>query len=54
MMWESSASATWQGGPHKILRDAAVEWITSETYQGKSNGTFEVDANGNISLKSVP
>ena len=48
MMWESSASTTWQGGPHKILRDAAVEWIKSEMYQGKSLGTFQVDANGNI------
>ena len=48
MLWESSASANWQGGPHATLRDAVVEWITSETYQGKSKGTFQVDANGNI------
>jgi pimeloyl-ACP methyl ester carboxylesterase len=48
MMWETSASASWPGGPHKILRDAAVEWIKSETYQGKSLGTFQVDTNGNI------
>jgi pimeloyl-ACP methyl ester carboxylesterase len=54
MMWENSASATWQGGPHKILQDAVVEWITSETYQGKSLGTFQVDQNGNITLISVP
>jgi pimeloyl-ACP methyl ester carboxylesterase len=48
MIWESSASASWPGGPHKVLQDAAVEWIKSETYQGKSLGTFQVDANGNI------
>ena len=29
-------------------RALAVEWIKSETYQGKSLGTFQVDTNGNI------
>jgi hypothetical protein len=48
MMWETSPSATWQGGPHATLRDAVVEWIKSQTYQGKSQGTFQVDSNGNI------
>jgi pimeloyl-ACP methyl ester carboxylesterase len=48
LMWETSPSATWQGGPHKILRDAAIEWIKSQTYRGATLGTFQVDANGNI------
>ena len=48
MLWESSASPNWQGGPHATLRDAVVEWIKSETYQGATLGTFQVDANGNI------
>jgi pimeloyl-ACP methyl ester carboxylesterase len=48
LMWETSPSATWQGGPHKILRDAATEWIKSQTYRGATLGTFQVDANGNI------
>jgi pimeloyl-ACP methyl ester carboxylesterase len=39
LMWETSPSANWPGGPHAILRNAAIEWIKFETYQGKSRGT---------------
>jgi hypothetical protein len=48
MMWESSPSSNWPGGPHATLRDAVVEWIKSETYQGATLGIFKVDQNGNI------
>jgi pimeloyl-ACP methyl ester carboxylesterase len=47
MPWEGSTSPTWRG-PHATLQDAAVQWITSETYQGATSGTFEVHADGSI------
>jgi pimeloyl-ACP methyl ester carboxylesterase len=47
MPWEGSTSPTWKG-PHATLQDAAVQWITSETYQGSTTGTFEVHSDGSI------
>jgi hypothetical protein len=47
MVWEGSTSPTWRG-PHATLQDAAVQWITSETYQGATRGTFEVHGDGRI------
>src|SRR5262249_47090027 len=47
MPWEGSTSPTWRG-PHATLQDAVVQWMTSETYQGATRGTFEVHADGRI------
>src|SRR5262245_24948835 len=47
MVWEGSTSPTWRG-PHATLQDAVVQWVTSETYQGATRGTFDVHANGRI------
>jgi hypothetical protein len=47
MVWEGSTSPTWKG-PHATLQDAVVQWITSETYQGSTNGTFRVHGDGSI------
>jgi pimeloyl-ACP methyl ester carboxylesterase len=47
LVWEGSTSPTWRG-PHATLQDAVVQWITSETYQGATRGTFEVHADGRI------
>ncbi len=47
LRWEGSTSPTWRG-PHATVQDAAVQWITSETYQGATSGTFEVHSDGSI------
>ena len=39
LMWETQ---------HLSLLDASVEWLTNGTYLGRFNGTFAVDAGGNI------
>ncbi|MCX6602423.1 MAG: alpha/beta fold hydrolase [Acidobacteria bacterium] len=39
LMWETQ---------HLSLLDASVEWFTDGTYFGRFNGTFAVDAGGNI------
>jgi pimeloyl-ACP methyl ester carboxylesterase len=46
-VWEGSTSPTWKG-PHETVQDAAVQWITSESYFGSTTGTFQVHANGSI------
>ena len=51
MVWEGSTSPTWKG-PHATLQDAVVQWITSETYQGATTGTFDVHADGSITQAS--
>jgi pimeloyl-ACP methyl ester carboxylesterase len=46
-VWEGSTSPTWKG-PHETVQDAAVQWITSESYFGSTTGTFQVHADGRI------
>jgi pimeloyl-ACP methyl ester carboxylesterase len=53
MVWEGSTSPTW-GGPHATLQDAAVQWITSETYRGATRGTFRVHGDGSIDQEPGP
>ncbi len=44
-IWEAADS--W-AGPHTIVQRAAVEWFLHETFNGSSNGEFNVDPNGVI------
>jgi pimeloyl-ACP methyl ester carboxylesterase len=51
MLWEGSTSPTWKG-PHETLQDAVVQWVTSESYFGSTQGTFHAHADG--SIEGVP
>jgi pimeloyl-ACP methyl ester carboxylesterase len=43
----STLSKDWKG-PHATIHDAAVQWITSGTYQAANKGTFTVSSVGRI------
>lgn len=48
LQWEGSSSPTWHG-PRATLADAAIKWITSETFEGMDNGIFTINTDGSIS-----
>jgi pimeloyl-ACP methyl ester carboxylesterase len=44
-LWEGSTTGSW-GGPHRSIREALVEWITSRTFEGIHRGSFQINADG--------
>jgi pimeloyl-ACP methyl ester carboxylesterase len=47
-LWEGTTTATWEGGPHRSIKEALVEWITSNTFRGVHRGSFQISATGSI------
>jgi pimeloyl-ACP methyl ester carboxylesterase len=47
-LWEGSTNASGWSGPHTTIQGAAIEWLTSGTYQGFSTGKFRSLADGTV------
>jgi pimeloyl-ACP methyl ester carboxylesterase len=45
-LWEGSTVASGWGGPHATIQTAAIEWLTTGTYQGFTTGRFRTLADG--------
>jgi pimeloyl-ACP methyl ester carboxylesterase len=47
-LWEGSTNASGWGGPHTIIQEAIIEWLTNGTYLGYSTGRFRTLADGTV------